>query len=153
MGRSIIWFRSTHGATDDWATRFCHLLSFPLMLLLSKCFSLSTIFFFFSRYIICRNINENIKCSVLWIEMWICQICIPGSWPWMRKWSCKWMARKRGFWIWRYFLAFKTISCKQFYVSLIKVNLAAIFKLFSTIRGSFFKNVWSLIPNFMLKFS
>lgn len=110
-------------------------------------------FFFFSRYIIYRNINENIKCSVLWIEMWICQICIPGSWPWMRKWLFKWMAEKRGFLAQRYFLAFKTISCKKFYVSLIKVNLAAIFKLFSTIRGSFFKNVWSLILNFMLKFS
>lgn len=110
-------------------------------------------FFFFSRYIICRNINENIKCSVLWIEMWICQICIPGSWPWMRKWLFKWMAEKRGFLAQRYFLAFKTISCKKFYVSLIKVNLAAIFKLFSTIRGSFFKNVWSMILNFMLKFS
>ena len=38
-GRSIIWFRSTHGATDDWATRFYHLLSFPLMLSLYRCYN------------------------------------------------------------------------------------------------------------------
>lgn len=97
MKRSIIWFRSTHSATDDWATRFCHLLSFVLHFMFANFFIISIIFFLVS------TIRENMKCSISWLGMWICQIYISGSWQWMQRWSYKWMARKHGFSTPRYF--------------------------------------------------
>lgn len=137
MGRSIIWFRSTHGATDDWATRFCHLLSFPPMLSLSICLSPSTIppfsFFFFPffssfpRCTIYSNVGANSKCTVLRLGMWICRICIPGNWRWTRRWSCRWMARKRGFSTPRYFLVFKYLpySKQNRYYCLLRLTSVA----------------------------